>query len=144
MPKGNVNVLELKTRERCSVVEKGGEVLLHAGDPLSALQAVARQAGLQIFLSQEEMARFAQAGRFEISLHYANNASGATEAAKRIDQMAAEAALAQSLVTGKRRSIGKKVGLLLLALAISAVMFMLTVAVLDSIYGSHIMSQFLP
>lgn len=143
MPTGNVNVLDLKTRGQCSVTEKGGEIMLKAGDPLSALQSVARQASLQISLTPEEMARFVAAGRLEISLHYANNSAGATGAAKRIDQMVTEAALASRGRADKQRSFWKKLGLLLLLLAAGAAIFAGTVAALDWVYASHLLPQFL-
>lgn len=143
MPAGNVNVLDLKARGQCFVAEKGGEVTLKAGDPLSALQAVARQASLQISLTPEEMARFVEAGRFEISLRYANNSAGATGAAKRIDLMVTEAVLASRGRVEKQRSVWKKLALFLLLLAIGIAIFAGTVAALDRIYGSHLLPQFL-
>lgn len=143
MPAGNVNVLDLKARGHCSVTEKGGEIMLKAGDPLSALQAVARQASLQISLTPGEMARFVEAGRFEISLHYANNSAGATGAAKRIDQMVTEAALANRGRVVKQRSFWQKLGMFLLLLVIGAAVFTGTVAALDRVYGTHLLPQFL-
>ena len=143
MSKGSVNVFDLQTKGQCSVAEKGGEVILKAGDPISAIQAVARQAGLQIGLTPEEAERLMKAGRLEISLRYTNTPSGATEAVKQIDRLSSAAVLAGRAGTDKRRSVWKTLGLLVLAVVIGAAIFAGTVVVLDSVYGSRILSPFL-
>lgn len=143
MPKGNINVLNLQTQGQCSVIEKGGEIILKAADPVSAIQAVACQANLLISLTPEEVERLRAVGRLEISLRYANNASGASAAVKQIDRLTSAAAVAGREGVDKRRSVWKPLALLLLAAIIGAAVFAGTVAVLDSVYGSHILSRFL-
>lgn len=143
MSKGGVNVLDLPTKGRCSLTEKGGEIILNAGDPVSAMQAVARQANLQIGLTPVEAERLVSAGRFKISLRYVNSLSGATEAVQRIDRLISEAARINHEGISKGRSIWTTLGLLVLAVVIGAVMFVGTVVVLDNIFGSNTLSQFL-
>jgi len=143
MSKSGVNVLDLPTEGRCSLTEKGGEIILNAGDPVSAMQAVARQANLQIGLTPTEAERLVSAGQFKISLCYVNSLSGATEAVQRIDRLISETALINHEGISKGHSIWTTLGLLVLAVVIGAIMFVGTVVLLDHVYGSRTLSQFL-
>lgn len=142
MPTGKINVLSVEAKGRAVLSNKGGRVTLKADDPVSALQAIAKQANIKIDLTPEEVERISGAGKFGISLSYADDLGGATEAAKKIDQLAA-GALAVRLAGKGKRSIWRVLGLLVLVLLLGAVVFVVTVAVLDAIYGSRILSPVL-
>lgn len=143
MSSSNADVHSLRTKGRSSLTEKGGEVRLKADDPISALQAVAKQANIRINLNPAEVKLLTSVGRLKISLSYANNFSGATDAIKKIDQLASEALAASALAREKKRALWKNIGLLLLALLVGAVMFVATVIALDIAHGTSIRLPFL-
>lgn len=139
----NVNVLSLKSKGRSSLAEKSGEVHLKTNDPISALQAIAKHAKIKINLNQAEIKRLTSAGRFKISLSYANNFSGATDAIKKIDQLASEAIAANAQASQKKRALWKNIGLLILAILIGAALFTITVITLDIANGTNVKLPFL-
>lgn len=143
MSQGTVNVLNLAAKGRASISEKGGVITVRAGDPVSALQAIATRAAIKIELSPAEVERFSGAGRLDISLSYANDFSGAMEAVKQIDRLAAEASAAGDLKKKKKRTFWKALAWLVLAVALGAVGFAATVAVLDIAHGSRTLPHLL-
>lgn len=135
MATGKVNVLSVRARGRATLSTKGGQVTIKADDPVSALQAIAKQANIKIDLTPEEVERLTGAGKFGISLSYANDLGGASEAAKKIDQMVVSALASQGR-KGKR-AVWKALGLLVLVVLLGAAVFAVTVAALDAFYGSR-------
>lgn len=135
MSTGKVNVLSLGAKGRTDLSTKAGRVTLRADDPVGALQAIAKQANIKIDLTAEEVARLTSAGKLDIVLSYADDLAGATEAARKVDQLAASTSAAHGR-KGKR-AVWKTLGLLVLVLLIGAVVFVVTVATLDAVYGSR-------
>lgn len=133
MPHGNVDVLKLRARGNAKVSEQAGEISLKANDPVSALQAIARQAGIKIDLTPEEVAQISGVGKLPLSLSYANNLAGATEAAKKIFDMTGEVFVAQGQQS--RPGLWKIIGFVILLLIISVVVFVLTYGALEKAYG---------
>lgn len=135
MSTGKVNVLSVRAKGRTALSTKGGQVTLKADDPVSALQAIAKQANIKIDLTPEEVERLTSAGKFDIALSYADDLAGASEAARKIDQMTAGAFAAQG--SKGKRAPWKALGLLVLVVVLGAVVFVVTVAALDAVYGSR-------
>ncbi|BCB28570.1 hypothetical protein SKTS_34560 [Sulfurimicrobium lacus] len=133
MAQGNVDVLKLQTKGKAKLSERAGTIALKADDPVCALQAIARQANINIFLTPEEMERIGGAGKLQISLSYANNLAGASEAAKNVFSLAgdAHAALGQKNQVG----LGKILGFAGLAVIIAGLAFVLAYKMLEKIYG---------
>ncbi|MEN6585724.1 MAG: hypothetical protein ABFE02_06680 [Sulfuricella sp.] len=133
MAQGNVDVLKLQTKGNAKVSERAGAIVLKAEDPVCALQAIARQANINIFLTPEEMERISGAGKLPISLSYANNLAGASEAAKNVFSLAgdAHAALGQKSKAG----LGKILGFVGLVAILAGLAFVLAYKMLEKIYG---------
>lgn len=132
MREGNVDVLRLRARGKAKLIERAGIVTLNADDPVSALQAIARQASIRIDLTVGEAEQLGKAGRLGISLDYASDVSGASEAAQNILLLVGRAHDA-----GEQRTSGgwKIFGFLSLLLLIGAAVFILTYRMLESAYG---------
>lgn len=133
MAQGNVDVLKLQAKGKVKVSERAGTISLNADDPVCALQAIARQANIKIFLTPDELERIGGAGKLPISLSYANNLAGASEAAKNVFGLAggAHAALRQKNKVG----LGKFLGFVSLLMIIGVLVFVLAYKVLKNIYG---------
>lgn len=142
MSHDNINILDLPNRVQATSSEKGGAICVHADNPVSALQAVARQAGIKILLSPADVERLTGAGKIDIFLSYANNAAAATRAAKEIDDMATEA-LAALNRKKQQHSFWKMAGWLILATGIIAVGFAIAFVMLDAASGTRILHGFL-
>ncbi|MDD5241733.1 MAG: hypothetical protein PHG47_08455 [Sulfuricella sp.] len=142
MSQGNINILDLPSRAKAFLSEKNGTLCVQADNPVSALQAVARQAGIKILLSPADVARFTGAGKIDIVLSYANNAAAAMRAAKEIDDMAT-AAFAAVNRKNQNPSFWRMVGWLALATGIIAVGFAIAFAMLDAVSNTHTLHDFL-
>jgi hypothetical protein len=86
-----------------------------------------------ILLTPDELERISGAGKLPISLSYANNLAGASEAAKNVFSLAgdAHAALGQKNKAG----LGKILGFVGLVVIIAGLAFVLAYKVLEKIYG---------
>ena len=138
MAKEKIDILSLPTQGTASLTEHGGQCRLQADDAVCALQAVARQTKIEILLNRQEVKRLIRAGKLKIDFHFSNDMAGATDAARRIDLLAAEAAPA-----GARITPGKLLLWLLLALAAGALGFVAVVYVLDAVQGTHTLAGWL-
>jgi len=130
---GSVDVLKLQARGKAKLSERAGTISLQADDPVSALQAIARQANIKIDLTPDEVARIGGAGKLSISLSYANNLAGASTAAKNVFDLAGEAYLAQG--QADKFGLGKILGFVILLVVIGATVFVLAYKALERVYG---------
>ncbi len=128
MSQSNVDVLKLRARGTAKVSEQAGTISLKADDPVSALQAIARQAKIKIDLTPDEVRRVSGAGKLAISLSYAKNVAGASEAAKKVFDLAGQA-------QQNKPGIWKMLGFVSLLLIIGVVVFALAYRVLERTYG---------
>lgn len=132
MPQGNVDVLKLRSKGKAKVTEQAGTVSLKSNDAIGALQAIARQASIRIDLAPEEVEQISGTGKLPISIAYANNVSGATEAAKKILILVGQAHAAGGQ---NKFRLGKVLGFVSLLLIIGVVVFFLTYRLLEKAYG---------
>lgn len=133
MVQDNVDVLKLQAKGKAKISERTGTVSLKASDPVSALQAIARQANIKIVLTPDEQERINGVGKLPISLSYASTLAGASEAAKNVFALLEDAHAAPG--QKNKAGLGKILGLVSLLMIIAVLVFVLAYKVLVKIYG---------
>lgn len=133
MSQGNVDVLKLRARGKAKISSQGTTVSLKANDPVSALQAIARKASIKINLTPEEVERVNGVAKVAISISYADNLAGASEAAREVLGLAGQAHAAKG---GKnQRGIWKMLGFVGLILILGGAAFFLAYKALEGAFG---------
>lgn len=133
MRRGNMNIHKLSAKGKAKLSARSGTITLEADDAVSALQAIAKQANIKIDLTPDEVKRLGSAGKLAISLTYDDHIAGATAAAEKVCELAAEAQAAG----GRQGKAGawKMLGFVGLLLIVAAFAFVVAYKALERIYG---------